>query len=274
MQLTLVENFCIFSKIEEIVMEQEQPVSSNATPTVSSFVSRVTDVFTAPGDVYAEVAEAPVQTSSWVLPWVISLLLAIGFTYALYNNATLRQQIFEMQERGMKEKVAEGKMTQDQYDRFSEGMESSGPVMFMLFGAGSQIIFISVVVFGVTLVFWIVAKFGLKFTGSYTKMLEVYGLASVIGILGSIITLLMMNLFDSFYAGPSASMAMLGSFDATNKVHRLLASLNVFTLWQVAVLGIGTAKVSRKSVGAGMGIAFGLWAAWAILSSLMGWGMR
>ena len=255
-------------------MEQDQTVSTNPSPTVSPFMSRVTDIFTAPGDVYAEVAEAPVQTSSWVLPWIISLLLAIGFTCALYNNTTLRQQIYDMQERGMKKAVAEGKMTQERYDQISENMESSGPVMFMFIGAGSQIVIISVAVFGVTLVFWLVAKFGLKFSGSYAKMLEVYGLAMLIGILGAIITLLMMNLFDTFYAAPSASMAVLGSFDPTNKLHRLLASLNVFTLWQVAVLGIGTAKVTRKSIGTGMSIAFGLWAVWAILSSLLGWGMR
>ncbi|MBI1807093.1 MAG: YIP1 family protein [Ignavibacteria bacterium] len=255
-------------------MEQEQSVASNTAPAVSSFMTRVTDVFTAPSDVYTEVAEVPVQTSSWMLPWVISLLLAIGFTYALYNNTTLRQQIFEMQEQGWKKAVAEGKMTQEQYDQFSERMESSGPVMFMLFGAGSQIVGLSVIFFGAGLVFWLVLKFGLKFSGSYTKMLEVLGLASVIGILGSIITLLMMNLFDSFYAGPSASLAVLGSFDPTNKVHRLLASLNVFTLWEVAVLGIGMANISRKSVNTGLGVAFGLWAVWAIVSSLLGWGMR
>jgi hypothetical protein len=258
-------------------MDQEQPVNAESLPdstSPSSLLSRVTDVFAAPGDLFAEVAVAPVQKSSWIVPYVLSLILAVVVTFSIYNNASLRQQIFDMQEQGMKKAVAEGKMTQEQYDQVSERMESSGPVMFMTIGAGSAVVLLTVVFFGATLIVWLTAKFAMAFTGSYGKMLEVYGLATIIGILGAIAAVLLMNVFDSMHAQPGAGLLLMNSFDATNVSHRFLASINVFTLWQVGVLGIGVAKVSRSPVGKGVGIIFTLWLVWAIVSSLMGWGVK
>jgi len=164
-------------------MDQEQPVNAESRPEstdASSLLSRATDVFAAPGDLFEEVAVAPVQQSSWIVPYVLSLVMAIVITFSIYNNASLRQQAYDRQEQAMKQAVAQGKMTQEQYDQMTERMESTGPVMFMVFGGGVVIVIITCVFFGATLIVWLVSKFALKFTGSYGKMLEVFGLASII----------------------------------------------------------------------------------------------
>ena len=93
----------------------------------------------------------------------------------------------------------------------------------------------------------------------------------MIGILGSIVTVLMMYALDSIHATPGGSLLLMGSFDPHNIGHNLLASLNVFTLWQTAVVGIGLAKISGKSNGVAMGTAFGLWALYTLATSLIGW---
>ena len=240
----------------------------------SSFMTRATNVFTAPGELYSEVASAPAQSSSWLVPFLISIGLAIVFTFALYNNLSLRQQIYDMQTRTIQKSVDEGKMPQERADEMRERMENSGPVMFMLIGGGSAIFGIAVMFFGATLVLWLIAKFGLKSSGNYQKMLEVFGLASLVSILGSIITLIMMNLFDTMHASPGGGLLVMNSFDPANTGHKLLASLNIFTIWQASVLGIGVAKISGKSSGVGIGVTLGLWALWAVVSSLLGFGMR
>ena len=237
-------------------------------------MTRATNVFTSPGELFAEVAQAKTQTSSWLLPLLLSIILAIVFTFSLYNNPTLRQQIYDMQMRGMEKAVAEGKMSQDRADTIRDQMESSGPMMFMLIGGGGASIGIAIMFFGATLLLWLVVKFGMKASAGYGKMLEVFGLASLISALGSIVTLIMMNLFNTMYATPGASLLIMGSFDPTNTSHRLLASLNIFTIWQTAYIGIGMAKLSGKSTGVGMGVAFGLWVLWAVGSSVLGFGMR
>jgi hypothetical protein len=228
------------------------------------------NVFLAPSELYTEVAATPVQTSSWLIPYVVLLLLAFVSTYAVWTNPTLRQQIYSMQEKGMAKAVEQGKMTQEQMDRASEQIENSGVVLFMAFGAGFQLLAISAMLFLGSLLFWVGAKVVMKFTGAYNKILEVVGLASLIGILGAVVTVMLMYLMGSITATPGGGILLGESFDPLNKAHKLIAALNIFTLWEIGLVGFGLAKVSGKSAGPGLAVAFGLWALWTICIAMIG----
>jgi Yip1-like protein len=250
----------------------EQQTSPVAAPSASSFMTRATNVFAAPSELYGEVATVPVQSTSWVLPFLFSIILVIVATYAVYNNPSLRQQIWDMQEMAMKKQVEKGNMTQGQMEQRLDQMQNSGPAMFMVFGAGLGSIGLAFVVFGSTLALWLIVKLAYKSPAGYSKILEIFGLSMMIGIVGSIITLVTMNLMNSMYATPGPALAMVGSFDPMNTTHKLLAALNVFTIWQVVVLGVGIAKVSGKSLGTGIGLTLALWAVWTVGSTLLGIG--
>jgi len=249
-------------------MDQQTTLSSGSTA-VSSFGARVMAVFASPGDVFSEVASAPAQTSSWLLPYLITLVVAAVVTYSLNSTPTLRQQILEPQQQQMQKAVDEGKMTQEQYDRAVAGMES--PALFLAFGFGISLVIASVAVFGAPLILLLTAKFLLKSPASYQKMLELYGLTSLVGVLGGIVTLLLMHVFDSVHASLGGSLLVMNNFDRENMGHKLLASVGVFGVWQTALVGQGMARVSGKPASTGMGIAFGLWAVWVIVASLLGW---
>jgi hypothetical protein len=254
----------------------EQTTSTGVSPdpvAVSPISTRVVNVFSAPSELYNEVAVAPVQSSSWVIPLIISILLAVLAVFIIYNNTMLRQQVMDLQQEGMKKAVAEGKMTQQQFDQAAGMMESSGGALFMVIGGIGAGVSMVIMFFGGSLVLWLVARYGLKFTGTYKKMLEVFGLTWFIGILGSVITLIMMNYFGSMYAIPAPS-ALISSLDTSGYGYRLLSSLNIFTLWQVIVLGFGISKMTGKSNGAGMGVAFGCWLLFVLIEVAFGWGMK
>jgi len=249
-------------------MDQQTTLSSGSTA-VTSFGARAMGVFASPGELFSEVASAPVQTSSWLLPYLITLLAAAVVTYSLSSTPSLRQQILEPQQQQMQKAVDEGKMTQEQYDRAVAGMES--PALFLAFGFGLSLVIVSLAVFGSPLILWLIAKLLLKSPASYQKMLEVYGLTSLVGVLGAIVTLLLMHVFDSVHASLGGSLFVINNFERDNLGHKLLASVGVFGLWQTALVGQGIAKVSGKPTSTGMGIALGLWAAWVIAASLFGW---
>jgi hypothetical protein len=124
--------------------------------------------------------------------------------------------------------------------------------------------------FGGTLFLWLANKTILKSSAGYGKHLELYGIASWIGVLGGIITIMMMIGLGSISATPSGALAFLDSFDSTNKLHMLCASLNIFSIWQTVVIGIGLSKLSDKSAWAGIGISFVLWIIWVAISILLG----
>ncbi len=163
-------------------------------------------------------------------------------------------------------------MTQADADRAREFTANKG--MFMAFGILGGVFFVSVVMFGAPLVLWLASKSALGFTGGYKKILEVYGLASIIGIVGTLVSVILMNMMDSIYAQPSGAFFLRDSYDMENFGHNFLASLNVFSIWQVGVSGIGLAALSGKRSSLGIMLAFGLWLIYVVCASLLGWGAR
>jgi hypothetical protein len=247
----------------------DQPmVSTPQTPPVSSFSSRAVDVFAAPSAVFSELAQTPTQTSSWMVPYVLTLIVGVLFTFALFSNPVLMHQVLQPSIDAIQQRVAEGKMTQDQAD---QAMSMMGGKTFLIFGSIGAVVMVSVAVFGIPLVLMLAAKLFLKSGAGYKKLLEVYGLSLLIGIVGSIVTLLMIYAFDSMWARPALSVLVLDGFDQKNFSHNLLASLNIFTIWQTAVVGIGMAKVSGRPTSNGMTVVFGLWIVWVIVASSLGW---
>jgi len=247
----------------------QQPIAEE--PKISSFFDRASNIFTSPGTVYTEVAAAPVQTSSWLLPFIVSLLFAVLSVIAVSSNATLKEQALEPQRQAMQERVDKGEMTQEQMDQASAMTESA--IFTMGFGSIVAIIVVAVGTFGGTLIFWLVWKLFFKMQAGYKKILEVYGLATLIGLLGSIVTLIMIFLFDSLYASPGGGLLVMNNFDRHNFGHMFLASFNIISIWQMGVVGIGMAKVSGKSQGSSIGIAFVLWIIWIIIQAILG-GLR
>lgn len=248
-------------------MEQQEP-----TPITPSLGDRVMNVFASPSEAFEGLDSAPPSTSMWLVPMVISMIAGILFTYLLFSNPTLKSQLFDMQTHGFEQMVKDGRMTQAQADQAREQMEGVGVGLFMVFGGIPVILFVAIAFFGAALFLWLAGKFVLKSSVGYKKYLEVYGLSTWIGVLGSIATMAMMIAMDSFFARPAASLAVLSNFDPFDTTHKILARFDLFAIWQAGVIGFGLSKLSGKSVGTGVGIAFGLWIIWAALSLALGIG--
>jgi hypothetical protein len=234
----------------------EQTSAVNALPHPSSFFTRMSNIFAAPGEVFSELAVQPVQTSSWMIPLLLMVLIMAGSTLFMFSNELLRNQALEKQREAVQKMVDEGKLTQDQADAQSRILEGK---IVTISATGAAVVFGVIIFFAIPLVVWICAKIFLKFGGGYLKIVEMYGLSSIVGILGGVVTILMMNIFGSIHASPGAWLAIMQSYDPRNFVHTVISAINVFTIWQVAILGIGLAKVSQKETGTGMGVAFGLY---------------
>ena len=227
------------------------------------------NVFSSPGDAFEGLKPSPARASVWLIPMIIVILIASGFTYVMFTNPTLKDQFTQAQEQALQKSVDSGKITQAQADQQREGMEKMGG-MFIAFGIIGSVIFFSIMFFGAALVLWLAGKMAMGSTAGYGKYLEIYGLSSWIGILGGIITLLMVIGMGSLYASPSAALAVLSNYNAMDNVHKILSALNIFSIWQAAVIGIGMGKIADKSTGLGMGIAFGLWVVWVAITVFLG----
>jgi hypothetical protein len=235
----------------------EQTPAVETLPNPSSLFTRISNVFASPGEVFSELAVQPVQTSSWMIPLLLMIIMMMGTTLFMFSNETLRNQAMEKQHQAIQKMVDEGKLTQEQADQQEQLI--AGSKLVTIFAAGGALGMAVVIFFVIPFVLWICAKLFLHFGGGYLKIVEMYGLSSIIGFLGGIVTALMMNIFGTMYASPGAWLAIMQSYNPQNFVHTIISAINVFSLWQVAIVGIGLAKVSKKETGSGMGLAFALY---------------
>jgi hypothetical protein len=241
-------------------MEEQSP----SAPTIS-FSDIIVNVFASPVEAYEGIRTSPSRGSVWIVPLLVTFVLTIGYTVMMFTNDSIKNQIIEQQRERMQEQVQAGKIPQEQADRMLEGMEK-GTGMMIAFGIVGAVIMISVTLFVGALFLWLIGKLALKADAGYGKYLELWGSSMWIGMLGLVVTGLLLMAFNSMYASPSAALAVLSNYSPKNSIHRLLTSLNVFSMWQMVVVGIGLSKFSGKSLGTGIGASFALWVVWVLIS--------
>ncbi|MBI3005825.1 MAG: YIP1 family protein [Ignavibacteriales bacterium] len=246
-------------------MQEQQP--SGSAP---SMMSKIVNIFSSPADSFEGISSSPSKASAWLFPFLAAFVISVLISYLLVANEMLRAQIVDQQAQAMQKMVDSGRMTQQQADASVDRMQSMGGGMFMAFGIIGALVFLCVYYFGGSLFLWLTGKLALKSTAGYGKYLEVYGMSAWVGVLGAIVTVLLMVGMSSLYASPSAALAILSDYDASNDTHKFLSALNVFSVWQATVVGIGLSKLTGKPAGVSFGVSFGLWAVWVVISVLLG----
>lgn len=241
-------------------MEEQAP----ATPTIS-LSDIVVNTFASPAEACEGIRTSPSRGSVWIIPLILMFALSVVSIWMTFTNDAIKSQIVDQQRERMQEQVQAGKLSQERADQTLDAMEK-GSGMFMAFGIIFAVIMMTVTLFVGALFLWLVGKLALKAEPGYGKYLELWGSSMWIGLLGGIVTVLLLYAYNTMYASPSAALAVLSSYSPKNSMHRLLSSLNVFSVWQMIFVGIGLSKFSGKSLGVGIGVSFALWIAWVLIS--------
>jgi hypothetical protein len=225
----------------------------------TSLAARLTNVFAEPGDVFDEIKKAPPATGNWLVPVLLWALVGVVSSFIILSQPAIQHQVREQQAKAMDKMVAAGKMTRDQADQATAMAEKfTGPTMLMIFGSIASVVvgFVHVLWWG--LVLWLIGRWALKSQFSYVKALEVAGLPMMIWVLAAVLNLLLGIILGRMYATASAAL-FISDFDITNKGHWLLATLNPFHFWLVALMATGLAKVAGAPFSRAAPFVFGYW---------------
>lgn len=248
----------------------QQPSDEN---TEMSFTDKLMNVFSAPGELFESVAKSEKQTSNWSVPLILAMIVSIIFVLVAFSQAPIQDQIRDQTEKTIQKRVAEGKMTQEQADlALSKNPAQPGSPLFMIFGSIGAVFMTAVVLFGFALVFWLVGKWVFKSAAAYGKVVEVVGLSMYVSVLGTIITLLLVVAMGSLYATPSLALAV-SHFDPADKLDKLLSAINVATLWFLAVIAVGLAKLFSVTTAKAFAAVGVLWVVWTAVTVLWNLGM-
>jgi len=110
-------------------------------PATTSLVSRLVNVFAAPGDVFDEVKSTATTIPSWLVPVVLNCIVGIIYSIVVFSQDNVIQSLRETQEREMQKQVASGKMTQQQADQAIEVIDRfMGPGMMKIMGSIGSVV--------------------------------------------------------------------------------------------------------------------------------------
>lgn len=248
--------------------ESTSPTQETLAPS-TSLLARLTNVFVAPGEVFDEVKSSPPRPANWVAPLVTAMLVGIIYTLVVFSQPAIIQQMQQAQEKKFQEMVDTGKMTQAQADKSVEAVQKfMNPTFMKIMGCAGSVVTSAAILFLAALVVWAVGLRALSGNFTYMKAVEVVGLTTMIHVLGAIVAMLLAVIYGNMMITPGPVL-LVSHFDPANVTHRILSALNVVSIWYVAVVSIGLAKLSNSTFAKAAVWLFGIWAVFTFLPILL-----
>ena len=242
-------------------------------PTVEmSWSDKFVGILSSPGEVYQSIVGTEPKTSNWAMPLVVTIIVGLIFTFTVFSQPAIQDEMSQTQYKAMEKRVADGKMTQEQMNQAVENNPGKpGSPMFMIFGAIMVVVVISFSLFAYSSVYFLVGKMAFHSPVSYAKILEVNGLSFFVTSVVSLLSIIIVIAMGSLYASVSPTL-FIENFDPMNKEHKLMAAFNILEFWNMFVVAVGLSKVWNTSMGKAVGVVGGVWAVWTLVKVFVDFG--
>jgi hypothetical protein len=220
-------------------------------------MQRLVDTFTSPSKTFTDIK---LGHKSWWLPFVIYVILGFAF-YGVVNSKIGMRQVVDNQvrlnpksEERMAQLTPEQRETQMKISTtITQGVFLAGPVFLLVMGAI------------IALVLWGTINFGFGGKATFGSIFSVWMYAMLPSIIKTVLGIVVI------YAGVAPESFNIKNFAPTNlgaflptdtnpALYSLATSIDVITIWSLALVGIGTAIVAGVKRSSGYISSFGWWA--------------
>ncbi|MCP5524616.1 MAG: YIP1 family protein [Verrucomicrobiales bacterium] len=248
--------------------ENEPPPAEEVVE--SSQVSRMFNIYAVPSESFDALRNRPTDTGNWLLPAI--LLMVVGWigSFLILSRADIMAPIRQAQEQAIQSRVDAGKMSAEQAEIARVANEKWAPVISRVAAVFVPVLQAFAIPFWWGLLLWLFGGKLLKGGFRYMKAVEIAGLSSMILVLESVTKTLLVLVTGNIMAGPGLIMLILKEFDPKNLGHALLASVQVTTLWVLAVRAIGISRLGAGGLGRCAALVFGFWIVWTAFWALVG----
>jgi hypothetical protein len=225
----------------------------------TSLAARLLNVFAVPGEVFEEVKTAPSSMMNWLAPTILLALVGALSAVVIFSQPAIQQKMREEQAKMVEKNVQAGKMTREQADQYLSMVDKFVNPTVLKIASAAGAVFVSFIrVFWWALVLWLLGRFLLKAQFGFPKTLEMVGLAMMINVLGTVVTMLLIVNLAKLFATPSLALA-IGDFDATRKSHLFAGAANVFAFWFIGVTSVGLTKLASVPFFRAAMLVFAFW---------------
>jgi len=239
--------------------------AAETTPGLTQW-ERIVDTFTAPSKTFTDIK---LGHKSWWLPFVIYVVLGFAF-YAAVNSKIGMRQVVDNQIR-LSPKSEERMSTLTPEQRESQ-MKISTTITQVVFIASPVFLLATGAV--IALVLWGTINFGFGGRAKFGSIFSVWMYAMLPSVIKTIlgIVVLYVGMAPETFNIKNFAPTNLGAFlptDINPALYSLATSIDIITIWCLALVGIGTAIVAGVKRSSGYISSFGWWAVVVLVGA--GW---
>lgn len=233
-------------------MSNELPPMPTApdAPAETSLASRLTNVFVAPGEVFAEVKTSPVRHANWLVAALLFVLLSWGSAAVMFSQQSIKHELDSIQDQAMQKQfqknIDAGKMSQAQADQAKASASEIAGVFYIIMAIVGPVFAGAIAPFFGGFILWAIGKLIFRQPFLYLKGVEASGLTLVVTGLGVLVKGLMCAALGTMFVSPGLVL-LVKPYDPTSLLHTFLLTFDVFAIWGIVLSGIALAKLSGVS---------------------------
>jgi hypothetical protein len=239
--------------------------AAETTPGLTQW-ERIVDTFTAPSKTFTDIK---LGHKSWWLPFVIYVVLGFAFYAAVNSKIGMRQVVDNQIRLSPKSEERMGALTPEQRE---SQMKISTTVTQVIFIASPVFLLATGAV--IALVLWGTINFGFGGRAKFGSIFSVWMYAMLPSVIKTIlgIVVLYVGMAPETFNIKNFAPTNLGAFlptDINPALYSLATSIDIITIWCLALVGIGTAIVAGVKRSSGYISSFGWWAVVVLVGA--GW---
>jgi hypothetical protein len=255
-------------KITDAKSNEFRPYDNAEPKERMSARDRVVAFFTAPGQFFADICDSPYIEINWRIPITAFVLVTLLLRQFMLTNPGLMAQMESKIGQELSTAVTTGQMSQEEVDQ-ARAFARPGSAIFEIFLAILMAVAVPLLLFGLSLIYWLLGRVSMNSHAPFTKVVEVVGITFFVNIIEGIVTGILMYALNSITATPSLAL-FVHNFDPGNSTHLALSLANPFRIWDLSLLSFGLSRLFQRDLAKVLVIVFALWIVWSAATILVG----
>jgi hypothetical protein len=228
-----------------------------------SLIRMAAGILLRPGPVFEELRDTPPYRPYWLVPLILYIVTATICTQIVVSlpgpSAHLRILTEKEFLPRLEEFVREGTMTRQQTEWLRLFITPGTGQFFFTQFAGTLFAATGALIL-LAFFLWQLGRSVLARAVPYKKVLEVVGLTFTVGTIERIVSTTLIAATGSLYATPGPGLLLLGNPES--KAFLILSSINLCTLWEIGVAGVGLSRVYERDLAKVLVLLLALWLLW------------
>ena len=235
-----------------------------------TLMARLLNVFAIPGSVFEDVRSARFSPGNWLVPMLLAGIIGAMTADLIFSQPAVVQEFRDSQKKNYDQFATTGKISRADADKMVDFVNRlTQPGVLRILGVTGAVTFSVFRVLGWALVLWLLGLIFLRTRIPFIKTLEVVGLATMISVLGGFVS----HILTANFGDAGGVNLTLGELQARHQTPLRLLLLNVFNIWQTAVLAIGLARLAGIRFQRAFLLVMGFWIGLQMLLALIGIGV-